>query len=129
MANSKPIVAWYGDDLLKQIREATPEGLFAGAEMLVDSAKAKVPRKTGNLAESGYAATSEQSTYKRDKRHNKEIKPKEGQAVAAFAMFYAGFIEYGTRKKAARPFLRPAMDEMKNKLGETIVLKIAKKFK
>lgn len=122
-------VTWYGDDLLKQIREATPDGLFSGAEMLVDAAKAKAPRLTGNLADSAYAATSEKSTYKRDKRHNKEIKPKQGQAVAAFAMFYAGFVEYGTKKKAARPFLRPAMDEMKNKIGEAVVLKIAKKFK
>ena len=122
-------LVWHGDELLKQIREATPDGLFSGAEMLVDAAKAKAPRLTGNLAESAYAATNERSTYKRDKRHNKEIKVKEGQAVAAFAMFYAGFIEFGTKKKAARPFLRPAMDEMKSKIGETIVLKIAKKFK
>jgi HK97 gp10 family phage protein len=118
-------VNWYGDDLLKQIRGATPDALYDGAEMLVEAAKANAPEMSGNLKESAYAATSDKS----DKRHNKEIKPKEGQAVAAFAMFYAGFREYGTRKKAATPFLRPAMDELKGKLGETVVLKIAKKFR
>lgn len=131
MSTGTPTVElkWFGDDLLKQIREATPDALFDGAEMLVEAAKAKVPRLTGNLAESGYAANQSKSTYRKDKRHNKEVKVKEGEAVAAFAMFYAGFIEYGTKKKAACPFLRPAMDELKSKLGETVVLKIAKKFR
>lgn len=123
-------VAWYGDDLLKQIREEMPDGLFNGAELLVKTAAARAPKgATGNLRESAYAANSEKSTYRADKRHNKEIKPKQGQAVAAFAMFYASFIEYGTSKKGARPFLRNTMDEMKEQLGGEIVLKMAKRFK
>lgn len=122
-------VKWYGDDLLKKIREGTPDGLFEGAQMLVEAAAAKAPRMTGNLAESAYVVTNKRSTYKKDKRHKKEVKVKEGQAAAAFAIFYAGFVEFGTKHKAARPFLRPAMDELKNKIGETIVLKIGKRFK
>lgn len=122
-------VKWHGDDLLKQIRQATPDGLFAGAEMLVEGARNNAPEMSGTLKESGYAASSEKSTYKSDKRYNKEIKPKEGQAVAGFAAFYAGFIEYGTKHKAARSFLRKAMDELKDQIGGEVVLKIAKKFK
>lgn len=122
-------VKWYGDDLLRQIREATPEALFDGASMLVEEAKKRAPELSGNLRDSGYAAIQGKSTYKADKRHNKEIKPREGQAAAAFAMFYAGFVEYGTKKKAARPFLRPTMDELKDKIGGDVVLKIAKRFK
>lgn len=122
-------VKWFGDELLKQIREATPDGLFAGAELLVETAAANAPEKTGNLKESGYAAIPGKSTYKADKRHNKEIKVKEGQAIAAFAMFYAGFVEFGTKNKAARPFLRRALDEVKGKIGEEITTKMGRKFK
>lgn len=122
-------VKWHGDELLKQIREGTPDGLFAGAEMLVEAAAQNAPRDTGNLADSGYAAIPGKSTYKADKRHNKEIKVKEGQAIAAFAMFYAGFVEFGTKKKAARPFLRRALDEVKGKIGEEVVTKMGRKFK
>lgn len=122
-------VNWHGDELLKQIRDETPEGLFAGAEMLVEAAAANAPVNTGNLKDSGYAAIPGKSTYKADKRHNKEIKVKEGQAIAAFAEFYAGFVEFGTKNKAARPFLRRALDEVKGKLGQEITTKMGRKFK
>lgn len=122
-------VKWYGDNLLRQIRAGTPDGLFSGADALVEAAKANAPEKSGNLRKSGYAANHTRSNYQSDKRHRKEIKPKENQAVAAFAIFYAGFVEFGTKKAAARPFLRPAMDELKSKLGETIISKIAKWIK
>ena len=122
-------VKWYGDDFLKQLREATPDALFDGAEMLVKAAAAKAPEMTGKLKESGYAAIPGKSTYKAHKQHNKEIKVKEGQAIAAFSMFYAGFVEFGTKKKAARPFMRRALDEVKSQLGETISAKIGRKLK
>lgn len=120
---------WFGDEFLKQLREATPDALFDGAEMLVEAAAENAPRNTGKLAESGYAAIPGKSTYKRDKRHNKEIKVKEGEAIAAFAAFYAGFVEFGTKKKPARPFLRRALDEVKGKMGETITAKIGRQVK
>jgi HK97 gp10 family phage protein len=123
------MVKWYGDDFLKKLREATPDGLFAGAEKLVEAAAANAPELTGNLKESGYAAIPGKSTYKSDKRHIKEIKVKEGQAVAAFAMFYAGFVEFGTKHKGARPFMRRAIDEFKGQIGTEIGLKIGKKLK
>jgi HK97 gp10 family phage protein len=131
LATSTPVVElkWNGDELLKQIREGTPDALFAGAEMLVEKAAENAPRNTGILADSGYAATSEKSTYKADKRHNKEIKVKEGQAIAAFAAFYARFVEFGTKHKGARPFLRRALDEVKGKIGEEVVTKMGRKFK
>lgn len=120
---------WNGDELMKRVREETPDALFDGAQALVTEAAANAPKLTGNLSESGYATNGEKSTYKKKKRYNKQVKVKPGQAAAAFAMFYAGFVEFGTKKKAARPFLRPAMDQMKEKIGGAVALKIAKKFK
>ena len=123
-------VKWYGDEILKELREATPEGLYGAAEMLVDNAKGRVQRQfSGNLAESGYIAMHNKSTYKSDRRHNKEVKPKQGEAVAAFAIFYAQFVEFGTRYAAAKPFLRPALDELKSKMGEEVAVKIRKNFR
>jgi HK97 gp10 family phage protein len=122
-------VTWFGDEFMKKLAEEMPEGLFDGAEMLVNEARGKINNVSGNLAESGYAATANKSTYKKDKRNLKEIRPKEGQAVAAFPMFYASFVEYGTSNVAARPFLRPTLDQMKEQLGDAIALKMAKAFK
>jgi len=128
MAN-REAVTWYGDAILKQLREATPEGLYDGATMLVNEAAARAPKMTGNLAESGYAAIKGKSTYKKDKRYNKEVKPREGQAIAAFAIFYASFVEYGTKNNSAKPFLRPTVDQLKEQLRAMIGSKIGKAIK
>ena len=122
-------VKWYGDDLLKQIREATLDGLFEGANTLVEAAKSRAPYRSGDLQNSGYAAIPGKSTYKSDKQHNKEVKPKDGQAVAGFAIFYARFWEFGTKKLARKPFLRPALDELKDQIGGQIVARIGRKLK
>jgi HK97 gp10 family phage protein len=123
-------VKWYGDKLLQDIRSETPEGLFAGGEMLIAGATSRTPGGgTGTLAESGYVAIEGKSTYKPSKLHNKQHKIPPGGAVAGFAAFYARFVEYGTRYAGAKPFLRPAMDELQAQIGDTIVLTIARKFK
>lgn len=122
-------VKWYGDKLLQQIREGTPDALWAGAELLRDAAVKRAPKKSGNLAESAYIGIEGRSTYRTDKRFNKEVKAPKGGAVVGFAAFYARFIEYGTSKLPARAYFRPALDELKGKIGETIVRKIGSKIK
>jgi HK97 gp10 family phage protein len=120
---------WHGDELLKQIREGTPDGLFAGGQMLVDAASSRAPKASGDLAQSGYVANEKKSTYRRDKKHNKEVQPPKGGAVAGFAVFYAKFVELGTKKHPAKPFLRPAFDELKEQIGSEITMQIGKRFK
>jgi HK97 gp10 family phage protein len=122
-------VKWHGDELLKQIREGTPEGLFAGGQMLVDAAASRAPKASGDLAKSGYVANEKKSTYKHDKKHNKEATPPKGGAVAGFAVFYAKFIELGTKNHPAKPFIRPAFDELKDQIGSEITITIGKRFK
>jgi len=120
---------WYGDELLKQIESGTADGLFAGGQMLIDAASSRVPVSSGDLKNSGYVATEQKTTYRHDKKHRKEIKPPKGGAVAGFAAFYAKFVEYGTSKQGAKPYLRPAFDELKSQIGETITVTIGKKIK
>lgn len=122
-------LTWRGDELLKQVEEATPEALFEAAQELVRAAASKAPRRTGDLAQSGYAAGAGESTYRGDRLHRKELKPPEGGAVAAFAAFYAGFVELGTRRVSARPFMRPAFDELKGQLGAEVVKTVGGKLK
>jgi HK97 gp10 family phage protein len=119
-----------GDQLLADIRSETPAGLFEGAKMLAEESAKRAPRgATKGLTRSAYAANEFHSTYKPGKLHNKEIHPKPGTAVMAFAQFYAAFFEAGTSKLAARPFVRPTLDELKDKIGNTVVIKMAARFK
>lgn len=121
---------WYGDRLLAEIRNATPDALFAAAEELQNAAKAKAPRRSGDLINSGYVSSQKRSTYKNAKIHRKEQKPRNPEdVVIGFAAFYARYYELGTKRQAARPFLRPALDELKGKLGATIVEKVKARLK
>jgi HK97 gp10 family phage protein len=122
-------VKWFGDKLVEQINTATPDALFDGGQMLVDAAASRAPRNSGDLALSGYVATEEKTTYRRRKLHSKQAKVPKGGAVAGFAAFYARFVEYGTIKTRAKPFLRPALDELKEKIGAEIVIKVGKQIK
>jgi len=121
-------VKWYGDDILKEIKSATPDGLFAAGQMLIDAASSRVPVASGDLKNSGYVATEEKSTYRHSKKHRKETKAPKGGAVAGFAVFYAKFVEYGTSKQSAKPYLRPAFDELKGQMGDKISVTIGKKL-
>jgi HK97 gp10 family phage protein len=123
-------VKWYGAQLLAEIRGGTPDALLEGAQILVDAAASRAPRSSGDLAESGYVSVDGgKSTYKSDKKHNKEVKPPKGGAIAGFAAFYARFVEFGTSKMPARPYFRPAIDELKEQIGNAIFVKIKSNIK
>ena len=122
-------IKWYGDDLLKQIRDGTPDALFDGAQLLVDAAAARAPSASGDLRKSGYVAIEGKSTYRNDKKHSKRRQPPKGGAVAGFAAFYAKFVEVGTKNQRAHPFLRPAFDEIKDQIGNKIVTDLGGRFK
>ncbi len=120
---------WHGQKLLDIVKKATPGALFDAAETLSDVAVGKAPKQTGTLAESGYAAGGGRSTYKPGKKNRREIRPPEGGAVMAFAAFYAGFVELGTKNLPAQPFVRPALDELKETLGDLIAKHVRGKIK
>ena len=121
------IVRWYGDAFMQRVREELEHSLFEAAVELVEGAAAKAPRLSGRLAESGYAATKGRSTYTKRAGYRKAIRPPEGVAVAAFAMFYAPMVELGTRRTGAQPFIRPTFDARRESLAKNIVVRMREK--
>lgn len=120
---------WYGDKLLDKIVRVTDEGLYEAALEIADVAEAKAPRQTGELAESVYASSMVGSTYKHKPWWKKQKKNEPGVALAAAAAPHSHLLEFGTVKMAAKPFMRPALDETKLRAGVRAVARMRKGLK
>ena len=124
------IVQWYGDDLKKAILNGADDAMFAGGEVLLEGSQARVPRLTGRLKASGYVTTKDKTTYVYRRGDKKERKPEEsGVAGVGYSAPHSHLIEFGTKKMGAKPYLRPALDELKSQIGEKIVVTWAKLIK
>lgn len=82
----------------KVARAALQGALEAGAVIVRDDARRRVPRRTGTLADNIDTETTAKGT--------------KGVAKIGYApvAFYGKFLELGTRYMGARPHLRPALD-------------------
>lgn len=87
------------------------DALSDGAEVVRDAIAANAPRNTGRLA--GSIAISKQGREKYSVRIGPTI-----------SGFYGRFIEYGTSRMGAQPFMRPAFDsvrpQVQTAIGEAI---------
>jgi len=107
------------EDILDRLKElgqraapAENQALYAGAKIVRDNASRRAPRSAGtkeHLADN--IAISEPKQDENSKYV--EVGPK-----APF--FYGKFLEYGTSKMTARPFMGPAKAESKKQVLETI---------
>lgn len=89
----------------KMQRGVLRDALRSSARVVAASAKSKVPRKTGALQKSI--------------THRVSVKARgSAEATVGFTKFYGRFVELGTSKMAAKPFLRPALDESEGKILE-----------
>jgi HK97 gp10 family phage protein len=91
------------DDLMRRLdvisnesryRPTRVKALRAGIRVAERYAKAKVPVDTGNL-KNAIAVGSVSDT----------------QAVLVASTNYAAYVEFGTRRMAARPYMRPAVED------------------
>lgn len=116
-------VKWFGDEVIKKITTSGEDALFEGGEMLLADAKGRVPKRTGDLGNSGYVSSQNRSTYKsKGKSYHPENRPtKPGVVVVGFASKRRHFVEFGTRKMRARPYMRPAFDALKARLGQQVL--------
>lgn len=93
----------------------------AGANTIKDEAKKRIPVDTGNLKKALKVFDSSPRSDKNLVRFN------VGFTVGKKARndgYYAKFVEYGTSKTKAQPFLRPALDASKDKILPDIAAKM-----
>ena len=103
---------WYGDKYVKSVNDAKRLGLTGAAMVVQGSAIALSPVKTGNLRGS--------INFKVDSADEARV----GTNVE-----YAPYVEYGTRKMAAQPYLRPALDNNKKQIENMIKEAISRAVK
>jgi HK97 gp10 family phage protein len=101
--------------LTEQAAAALKEGTRECAELIVREAKARVPVDTGALKES-LEITENKST--KNKRSGHTVK------IGKMAKKWHGMVEIGTSKMPARPFLRPAFDDNKERIASIIIGKL-----
>lgn len=76
----------------------------AGAGVIRDEARVRVPKRTGNLKKSIIVMKRKTESYGLIRF---SVTPsKKGKNSG----WYAHFIEFGTSKQSAKPFMRPALD-------------------
>lgn len=94
----------------KMQRAVLRDALRSAARPVVASAKSKVPTRTGALKRGIAQRVSVKASGK-------------AEAIIGFdrKQFYGRFVELGTSKMAARPFLRPALDESQQKIEQAFV--------
>jgi HK97 gp10 family phage protein len=99
---------------------------YAGAKVFQDEAKARVPVDTGILQDNIIVKRAEEKS-KGAMSQTYIVTVRKGKKGGPDA-FYWRFVEFGTSKMSARPFMRPAFDSkskeavdaMKQKLSEKV---------
>lgn len=81
----------------------TPEDIVPGAEVIFAASQDLCPVDTGFLKASGF------------------VQIRSGDVEIGYDAPYASFVEFGTYKMAAQPFLRPAFDEYEDEALSAIL--------
>jgi HK97 gp10 family phage protein len=86
--------------------EFTPQDLQAGALVIIDRAQQLVPVDTGFLYNSAFVQVGSEDV------------------LFGFNAEYASYVEFGTYKMAAQPYLRPAIDDAEQDALNAIMVSI-----
>jgi HK97 gp10 family phage protein len=117
------------EDMNKRIARAATA---AGAVVIRDAAKQKAPVLTGNLRKNIIVKRIPKGESPLTSEHIVTVRKgkltKKQRAAGLEDAFYGVFVEYGTAKTAAQPFLRPAYDQNKEKAVQAIKDRIAKRL-
>jgi len=102
-------IKWYGNEVNGTVDAAIEQFLETAALVVEGEAKnrcpvGQYPRGSGRVG----GHLRESITYEVDKK----------EARVGTNVHYAPYVELGTVKMKAQPYLRPALDENKNKLGD-----------
>ena len=120
--------------VIKDIEVAEEKSLIESAILVQDSASKKARVDTGRLRASiSYSVNGENSegwsTVPESQPDDHDVKSGKSFAIVGTNVEYAPYLEYGTKRSKARPFLRPAYDESKatiKKIFKTNLGKVGK---
>jgi HK97 gp10 family phage protein len=109
-------------DLAEKYPEATKQGLLDTALEIQLKAKQNCPVNTGRLRSSIAVATRE--TILQEAQNSEDVisqPEKDLEVWIGTKTYYAIFVEFGTRKMPAKPYLRPAFLEGSKNLVANIL--------
>lgn len=110
-------------------RHALKGAVGSAARLIRDEAKATNPDDTGRTDRAIYAtlvkeeSSEHQATYKVGVRSGRKERRADRDA------WYWRFIEFGTGKKPARPFMRPAFEKLKSAAVELIAKRLGARIR
>jgi HK97 gp10 family phage protein len=109
-------------DIAKKYPEAAKQGLLNTAMEIQLKAKQNCPVNTGRLRSSIAIATKDTILHEAQSSEDVISQPEKDLEVwIGTKTYYAIFVEFGTRKMRARPFLRPAFLEGSKHLVENVL--------
>jgi len=109
--------------MIQKYPEATKQGMINVAFMIHEDATWNCPYITGRLRSSLAVAIKDQIVKKNNPKNDEDVitPPSEDfEVYIGTRTYYAPFVEFGTRKMPAKPYLRPAFDKNINKLTEEV---------
>ena len=95
---------WYGDDVINNVKNALPIAIKKACVIVQGSAKGYSPVKTGALKGS--------ITIETINEHSAKV----GPAMDPYDIY----VEMGTRKMAAQPYMRPAADKNRERVAKQL---------
>ena len=104
-------VEWKGDKYIEAVRRGNTKGLTAAAMEVQGQASEIAPKITGNL------------------RNSITYKVKEEEAIVGTNVEYAPYVEFGTSKMEAQPYLEPSLHNNKKKIEKLLKDAIAREIK
>jgi len=111
------------DRLSNAVRgQVVQDALLAGAYIVEGYAKVNAVTDTGFMKNSIYAKTSKKSNYGQRAAEARAVNdtaellpemdaPDDKSAIVAVAAEYGAYVEYGTARMGAQPYMRPAVDQ------------------
>ncbi|MGB9772380.1 MAG: HK97-gp10 family putative phage morphogenesis protein [Candidatus Kapaibacteriota bacterium] len=112
-------------DIAKKYPEAAKQGLLNTAMEIQLKAKQNCPVNTGRLRSSIAIATKDTILHEAQSSEDVISQPEKDLEVwIGTKTYYAIFVEFGTRKMPAKPYLRPAFLEGSKHLVENVLREI-----
>jgi HK97 gp10 family phage protein len=103
------------EEMGQKAGEVLAKAAEAGGRVALSEARRRCPVKTGRLR----ASLTLTQGRKTPARANVRIEHGKKE-------YYGKFVELGTRKQPARPFMRPAVDENKQQISEVVTEEIGR---